>query len=98
MTVAPPEAIDIDSTGLQARWPDRTVSLTAAQLRAACRCGGCRADRAAGRAVAVDGAELAGAEAVGAYAVQLIFRDGHDRGIYPWALLSELAGPAHGVG
>ena len=89
MNADAPEAIDITRSGLQARWPDRTVSWTAPRLRAACRCGGCRADQAAGRAIPADGAELAGAEPVGAYAVQLIFRDGHDRGIYPWALLRE---------
>jgi DUF971 family protein len=27
---------------------------------------------------------------VGAYGVQLVFSDGHDRGIYPWTYLREL--------
>jgi DUF971 family protein len=31
---------------------------------------------------------------VGAYAVQLVFSDGHDRGIYPWVYLRELAAAA----
>lgn len=35
--------------------------------------------------------ELTHAEPVGAYAVRLIFSDGHDRGISPWALLHELS-------
>lgn len=28
---------------------------------------------------------------IGQYALQLKFSDGHDRGIYPWALLHELS-------
>ena len=28
---------------------------------------------------------------VGLYAVNLVFSDGHDRGIYPWAYLREIA-------
>jgi len=35
---------------------------------------------------------LAGATAVGQYALQLAFSDGHERGIYPWELLGDLAG------
>jgi DUF971 family protein len=31
---------------------------------------------------------------IGAYAVQLSFSDGHDRGIYPWSYLRELAAEA----
>lgn len=30
-------------------------------------------------------------EPIGNYAVRLAFSDGHDRGIFPWAYLSELA-------
>ncbi|PVB62376.1 DUF971 domain-containing protein [Labrenzia sp. 011] len=29
---------------------------------------------------------------VGAYALNLVFSDGHDRGIYPWSLLRDLVG------
>lgn len=31
-------------------------------------------------------------EAIGNYALRLSFSDGHDRGIYPWSYLRELAG------
>jgi DUF971 family protein len=30
------------------------------------------------------------ARALGHYALQLVFSDGHERGIYPWALLRAL--------
>jgi DUF971 family protein len=86
MTAAP-EAVDVGRGHLTVRWPDAVVEWPASRLRAACRCGDCRSLRLAGRAPTGEGAELAGAEPVGQYALQLIFRDGHDRGIYPWELL-----------
>jgi DUF971 family protein len=30
-------------------------------------------------------------EPIGNYAVRLAFSDGHDRGIFPWAYLNEIA-------
>ena len=37
--------------------------------------------------ITVDAVDL-----IGNYAVRLTFSDGHDRGIYPWSYLRELAG------
>lgn len=86
-----PQAIDLRPEGLRVRWTDREVVLGARDLRAACRCGGCRAAAAAGRAgEPTEGVHLVGAEPVGQYALQLLFSDGHDRGIYPWELLRAL--------
>jgi DUF971 family protein len=34
---------------------------------------------------------IRGIEPIGNYAVRLAFSDGHDRGIFPWAYLSEIA-------
>ena len=31
-------------------------------------------------------------EPVGSYGVRLVFSDGHDRGIFPWPYLAEIAG------
>jgi DUF971 family protein len=38
-----------------------------------------------------DGVTVTSAEAIGSYAVRLVFSDGHDRGIYPWSYLREIA-------
>ena len=38
-----------------------------------------------------DDIRLADIRLVGVYGVQLVFSDGHDRGIYPWIYLRELA-------
>ncbi|MBD1553051.1 DUF971 domain-containing protein [Pseudomonas typographi] len=72
-------------------WPGRGIQrLNYLQLRAACPCSTCRASRLRGVeevtpvGVAVVQVNLQG------YGVQLVFSDGHDRGIYPWAYLKGL--------
>ncbi|MCY4756399.1 DUF971 domain-containing protein [Pelomonas aquatica] len=97
MNTSLPLTVGLSPQRLQLQWPDGTVDLPAAALRAACRCGPCRARALRNEAAVETPVELAGAEPVGQYALQLIFSDGHDRGVYPWALLRELcaaAGPA----
>ncbi|WP_298231181.1 DUF971 domain-containing protein [uncultured Azohydromonas sp.] len=85
---AAPDAIEVHPERLRLQWPDGVAELNAATLRAACRCGGCRA----GRNTSADAPpRLVGAEPIGLYALQLRFSDGHERGIYPWSLLRELA-------
>lgn len=60
------------------------------RLRAACPCSKCRAARLAQRIdVVPDGIRITAIHAQG-YGVQLVFDDGHDRGIYPWRYLHEL--------
>lgn len=34
---------------------------------------------------------ISAVEPIGNYAVRLVFSDGHERGIFPWAYLSEIA-------
>ncbi|MGM9482444.1 DUF971 domain-containing protein [Roseateles sp. NT4] len=83
-----PEAVDLTPAMLRLRWRDGATELPAARLRAACRCGDCRAGRSRSDERA---AQLADARPVGQYALQLVFSDGHDRGIYPWVWLRELS-------
>lgn len=84
---AVPDAVDVARDSLRVRWGEAVVEWPASRLRAACRCGDCRRLRLSGEGPDGVGAELGGVEPVGQYALQLIFRDGHDRGIYPWELL-----------
>ena len=90
-SVSTPELVSLRRDSLTLRWGEgNRVVASAAALRAACRCAGCRAS-AAGMAVEDHATvKLTGAEPVGQYALQLTFSDGHDRGIYPWSLLHEL--------
>src|SRR4051812_42240397 len=86
-----PTAIELRPDGLRLQWPDGDAELRATDLRAACRCAGCRAAALRGEPhVPAPHLGLTGAAPVGQYALQLLFSDGHDRGIYPWLLLREL--------
>lgn len=77
--------------GLTVDWDDLHIAFSAALLRARCRCAFCRSAELKGLLSAVP-ADIAvvGLAAMG-YGVQLQFSDGHQRGIYPWAYLRELA-------
>lgn len=88
MNNATPEAVELTPAALRLRWADGETDLPAARLRAACKCGDCRAGRSRSDGHAV---QLTDARPVGHYALQLVFSDGHDRGVYPWIWLQELA-------
>ncbi|AVR98642.1 DUF971 domain-containing protein [Pseudoduganella armeniaca] len=83
---------------LVVRWEDgRVDELTHEVLRGACPCAECRAIRRAGDAVAAPaGITLTAIAAVGHYALNLAFDDGHGRGIYPFALLADIAAAVTG--
>lgn len=74
------------------QWRDGEQVISHARLRGACPCSQCRAGRLGGRidlvseAVRVERVEGQG------YGVQLVFSDGHERGIFPWVYLKELGG------
>jgi len=83
------------------RWADGLESvIPLAKLRAACPCAGCRADReersrnplAVVRAVANadDLVTAVNAELQGNYALRILWKDGHDTGIYDFELLRRL--------
>jgi DUF971 family protein len=96
MTVRPfvPDTVDLQPQRLLLRWPDGDAALGAATLRTACRCAGCRAAALNGYPHVPDaGIRLTDAVPIGRYALQLVFSDGHERGIYPWPLLRELSLP-----
>ncbi|AUM69408.1 DUF971 domain-containing protein [Pseudomonas fluorescens] len=80
-----------DKGQLRLNWPDgREQRLDHAQLRRQCPCSQCRAFRLQGLTVQVDSrVRVVGVNAQG-YGVQLVFSDGHGRGIFPWAYLAGL--------
>ncbi|WP_307571216.1 DUF971 domain-containing protein [Pseudomonas fluorescens] len=80
-----------DKGQLRLSWPDgREQRLDHAQLRRQCPCSQCRAFRLQGLTVQVDSrVRVVGVNAQG-YGVQLVFSDGHERGIFPWAYLAGL--------
>ncbi|WP_434705654.1 DUF971 domain-containing protein [Pseudomonas sp. Z1-12] len=80
-----------DRGQLKLNWPDgREQCLDHAQLRRQCPCSQCRAFRLQGLTVQVDPrVRVVGINAQG-YGVQLVFSDGHERGIFPWVYLAGL--------
>ena len=78
---------------LEIGWSDGLrAQLGVARLRAACKCAGCEHQRRQGRPPQpAEGIALAALYPIGDVGLQLAFSDGHDRGIYPWPYLRELA-------
>ena len=76
---------------LRLNWPDgREQLLDHAELRRQCPCSQCRAFRLQGLTPMVDSrVQVIELNSQG-YGLQLIFSDGHDRGIYPWPYLAQL--------
>ena len=78
---------------LRLSWPDgREQLLDHAELRRQCPCSQCRAFRLRGSPPMVDPRVRVIELNAQGYGLQLVFSDGHQRGIYPWAYLAQLEG------
>jgi DUF971 family protein len=76
---------------LDIEWSDgRQQQLPHSVLRARCKCADCKVVPPEEDSLDSATLRLAEIRPVGTYGVQLIFKDGHNRGIYPWAYLYEL--------
>ena len=95
MNNAPLSVVDHRASGvLELAWPDGCVSrLPHALLRSRCRCGGCEQQRRhlGGLPEPVADIRIDDIRPVGDKAVNLLFSDGHGRGVYPWAYLRQIA-------
>jgi DUF971 family protein len=90
-----PELIALGARGrvLRLRWPGGLeTALSAAALRSACRCAACTHLRRSGAPARVDmEISLQQVAEFGVAGLQLVFSDGHRRGIFPWEYLQQLA-------
>ncbi|WP_044870957.1 gamma-butyrobetaine hydroxylase-like domain-containing protein [Pseudomonas sp. LFM046] len=78
-------------TSLMLEWADgERQTISHARLRGACPCSQCKAARLRGVIALVDEDVRLERIALQGYGVQLVFSDGHERGIYPWGYLREL--------
>lgn len=85
-----PPSITNDTTTrtLTLTWEDgRVQDLNHGALRAACLCAFCRARRLKDEIIPTEPLLSITAIHVQGYGLQLVFDDGHDRGIYPWQYL-----------
>jgi prepilin-type processing-associated H-X9-DG protein len=81
-----------DRSRLRLVWQDEEATIAADRLRGSCRCAGCVRARADGIfPAAFEGVLIANVVPVGDYAINVVFADGHNRGIFPWPYLRELA-------
>ncbi|MEO7496510.1 MAG: DUF971 domain-containing protein [Massilia sp.] len=84
---------------LELVWSDGSRSLfTPAEARERCKCSQCQSTRlSTGQDPQVDPAvALLEIRPIGAYAVQLVFSDGHERGIFPYEYLAGWVQEAEG--
>lgn len=81
-----------DTGLLEIVWEDNTTQkLASSLLREKCQCASCKANRIKGLSQIIpDSVKISGINPIGVYGIQLIFNDGHDRGIYPWVYLRSL--------
>ena len=81
-----------DKKVLSVNWPDgRCTDLSAIYLRQHCQSAGAKRARLDNPETPIKpDLTIRDVRAVGAYAINLAFSDGHDRGIYPWVFLREL--------
>ncbi|HJV68735.1 DUF971 domain-containing protein [Ideonella sp.] len=97
-TGLPQAIVDHQASGvLELRWPDGSASrLPHGLLRARCRCAGCqqRHRTEGGHPEVAPAIRLAAIQPISDQGLNLVFSDGHGRGIYPWAYLHELGHPA----
>jgi DUF971 family protein len=93
--VRPPVALELErrGRGLLVNWGEgHEQPLSQRQLRAACPCAECRRIRLLGGEISVAAdVEIEQLQPMG-YGVQIVFSDGHARGIFPWRYLAELGG------
>jgi DUF971 family protein len=69
----------------------QTLTLNAERLRAACRCAHCRRAHYDNTFPdSFEGVAIDRYEPMGHYGINIVFSDGHARGIFPWAYLAEL--------
>jgi len=90
----PERIVDHAQAGvLELAWPDGVIKqLSHGYLRSQCKCSVCEAQRRRGvGSVQDDAIRISAIRPVGHYALQLIFSDGHERGIYPWQQLRTLS-------
>jgi DUF971 family protein len=91
---APPDEIRVRAgrSQLVLVFASGSLAIGAPRLRAACRCADCRRERIDREADPdAGGATIAEVRLIGEHALNIVFSDGHDRGIYPWSYLRELA-------
>lgn len=90
-----PSEITLNKSGhtLDLVWDDARASISHKVLRTSCRCSQCESIRRKTNDVipVASDVSLVKMEPVGSVGLQFFFSDKHDRGIYPWSYLYQIA-------
>ena len=93
--MAQPKSVDLTPEAIHIVWDDGHESRLAHRfLRGSCRCASCINEMSGARVVGVkdvpEDVEALDWMTVGRYALQFLWSDAHDTGIYPYTLLRQL--------
>lgn len=89
-----PRSIHLDpkQAMLSITWSDGSdLRLSGQTLRQYCACSNCRAKNIVGKALVTDSSDIVNIKPVGYSGLQIVFADGHDRGVFPWHYLQAIA-------
>lgn len=94
MSLYPPQKVRLkkDTSELEIIWQNGDVAkVSGDQLRRYCACSSCRSRQLIGVRLVTESAELSAVNLIGSTALQVVFADGHDRGIFPWPYVNAIA-------
>jgi DUF971 family protein len=91
--LTPVEVLLNNSTSsLEITWSDGDKSnLSGASLRRYCACSGCRSRKVIGTELITDSGKIEKIQLMGSTGLQIVFADGHDRGVFPWSYIHAIA-------
>lgn len=90
----PPQKVTLDQAQavLHIVWRNGDRSrIPGDELRCYCPCSGCRARQVIGARLLTNVTQMRTVNLLGQNAIQAVFDDGHDRGVYPWPYLHAIA-------
>ena len=95
MMIEPTQIIEESDAAVSIKWSDESETMfTAPQLRRNCPCAACinewTGDKILDDATVADDLTFSSIAIVGRYALNFIFSDGHDTGIFSFKFLKEL--------
>lgn len=89
----PPQKVRLKpgTSELEITWQNGDVDrLNGDDLRRYCACASCRSRQLIGVRLVTESADIETVNLIGNKALQVVFVDGHDRGVFPWPYLKAI--------
>lgn len=90
-TVKPELQVDVQAHAIDFIWSDFQARLSYQRLREICPCAYCRSKRLKGFALTAEENVYVTELNHQGYGIQICFSDGHDKGLFPWVYLRQVA-------